>query len=59
MIIGVADIIPHHGAFAADITDVGHDATLLKLFNYIKILGESKRVKGSDQGPVASGQLKD
>jgi len=27
MVVGVADVIAHHGALAADVTDVGHDSS--------------------------------
>src|SRR5208337_3727817 len=42
VVVGVADIVAHFGALAADVTDVGHGTTLLKLLNYIKNLRESK-----------------
>jgi hypothetical protein len=58
MIVGVADVIAHHGALAANVTDVRHGTTLLKLFNYIKKCRESKRGKDSFQFSVFSYQLK-
>jgi hypothetical protein len=42
MVVGMADVIAHHRALAADVTDVGHGTNLLKLFKYIKNLRERK-----------------
>jgi hypothetical protein len=32
MVVGMADVMAHYGALAADVTDVGHGTNLLKLF---------------------------
>jgi hypothetical protein len=32
MVVGMADVMAHHGALTADVTDIGHGTNLLKTF---------------------------
>jgi hypothetical protein len=42
VVVGVADIIPHLGAFTAEFTNIGHGVLLPNIIIYKKLFGKTR-----------------